>query len=205
MQVIKYKWLTSEATMEPFLFVKDKEIERIALFDQKLSFTLGKRMCIGYFKNGKHMPCPYKRVVDTGHCNECKLHDDFFFCIKCTGEECINEKQRGSCKENSYFVYLAAFNSILKVGISYQFRLLERLIEQGADFAAKIAVVKDGKDVRSVEQEIKNYLQIVDRVVGNEKHKMLFCNPNIAVANIFNAINSLKNNGVSKHMIHPEV
>jgi len=193
--------------MEPFLFAHDgKEIKRIDLFSNTFSLSIGRKTCIGYFHEGKHVSCPNRREISgEWHCNECKLNDDFFLCMKCTGEECINDKQRSSCEANMYFVYLAAFNSLLKVGISYHFRLLERLIEQGADFAAKIACVKDGKEVRLVEQEIKNYLNIQDKVAGDEKYRMLFGNPNLAVANIVQALSNLRNNGVSKYMVPTEV
>ena len=193
--------------MEPFLFAKDEnEIKRIPLLSNTFSLSVGRRTCIGHFHDGRHVSCPNRREIGgEWHCNECKLNDDFFLCMKCTGEECINDKQRSSCEVNMYFVYLAAFNSLLKVGISYHFRLLERLIEQGADFAAKIAAVKDGKEVRRVEQEIKNYLNIQDKVAGDEKYRMLFGNPNLAVANIVQAISNLRNNGVSKYMVPPEV
>ena len=125
--------------------------------------------------------------------------------MKCTGEECINESQRKSCQKNKYYIYLAAFSTMLKVGISYEHRIMERLIEQGADMGAKICMVQDGKLARSIEQKIRSELNICDRVTGTEKHNMLFGNPNVAAINIFNAFSKLKSNGLSKHLINPEI
>jgi hypothetical protein len=173
------------------------------LFDEELQITLGKRYCTGYTKNGKHFSCPAKREVITEKmCRECMINDDFFLCMKCDGSECANEIQRKSCAKNKYYLYLAAFNTMLKVGISYERRIFERLIEQGADMGAKIAIIQDGMKVRQMEQEIKKELNIHDRITGIEKQKMLFGNVNVAAVNIFQAVAQLKKNGFS---VQPEI
>ena len=99
MQAIKYKWLSTTEGLEPFIFVKNgSDIDKIRLINQNISLSIGKKHCIGYFKNGRHIDCPHNRTVDSGwHCNECRINDDFFLCVKCTGEKCINEKQQTSC------------------------------------------------------------------------------------------------------------
>lgn len=207
MQAIKYKWNLVNGNFEPFLFLNDnEEMKRLKLLGESVSMDVGRKTCIGHFSKGRHVKCPGNRAIDRDwNCNECKLNDDFFMCMRCDGSECINTPRRGDCKEEMYFVYLAAFDSILKVGISRERRLIERLIEQGADFGAKIAVVKDGKDVRVVEQEINKYLNIVDRVSGAEKQKKIFGSPNAAVTNISRAIVKLQNNGIKKYMVPPEI
>ena len=207
MQLIKYKWDVRGLSGQPFLVARDgKKTVKIKLFDESISLTLGKKTCIGYTKNGTHFECPAKRSVENERvCRECALNDDFFLCMKCTGEECINEPQRPTCIENKYFLYLAAFGSILKVGISYEFRVLERLIEQGADMGAKIGMIKDGKLARTVEQKIMHELNICDRVSGLDKQKMLFGSLNVASINIFNAYNKLRGNGLSSYLINPEI
>ncbi len=207
MQVVKYKWDVNQISGEPFIFVRDEEkLTKLKLFDEKLNMKVGKKLCIGYTKNGKHFECPSARGVDSERvCRECALNDDFFMCMKCTGEECINENQRPACMENKYYIYLAAFGSILKVGISYEYRILERLIEQGADMGAKIGKIKDGKLAREIEQKIRKELNISDRVSGLEKQKMLFGSPNVASVNIFNAFAKLRTNGLSGYLISPEI
>lgn len=201
MQVTKYKW----DNWEPHLVLKSgNEVKKIKMFGNH-SFMLGQKTCTGFFSKGKTYECPGKRKLDYGQqCNECKIRDMFSLCMQCTGEKCINEKRRAECEKENYFIYLAAFDSLLKVGISYEYRFLERLVEQGADFGAKIGRVQDGLAVRAVEQKIMRDLNIVDRVRGTEKHRMLFCDPNIATTNIFKAIGTLKN-GFSQYLMKPEI
>ncbi len=196
MQIFKYKWGTQGLSGEPFLFAREgKEITKMELFDKELSLTFGKRYCVGYTKNGKHFECPNKRTVDTEKmCRECGINDDFFLCMKCDGSDCGNEPQRKSCEKNKYYIYLAAFNTMLKVGISYEHRVLERLIEQGADMGAKIGFIQDGKEARLVEQKIRKELKIHDRISGVQKQNMLFGNINAAAINIFGAFTKLRGN-----------
>ena len=94
--------------------------------------------------------------------------------------------------KNNYYIYLATFDSLLKVGISYEYRLLERLVEQGADFGANVLLKKDGKSARSLEKKIKTFLNAKDRIRRKEKHATLFGNPNHAVAKLYEAIGKLK-------------
>ncbi|MFH0832231.1 MAG: DUF2797 domain-containing protein [Candidatus Aenigmatarchaeota archaeon] len=200
MQITGYKWVN----WEPFFNLKDgKDFGRMRLFDENVSINLGKKFCVGFFKDGKHHPCPDNREIRHGwNCDDCRVNDDFFQCIRCSGE-CINPKKRSECEKNNYYIYLAAFDSLLKVGISYEHRILERLVEQGADFGAKIAFIRDGREARSVEQKIKNNLTIADRILGSEKHKTLFGNPNVATENITKALVSLKEKKFD--LIKPEI
>ena len=168
MQVLKYKWTDFSTSPNPQLIISSEMgINKMQLLDKKLSFTIGKRKCIGSFSKGNHVPCPNTLDAHDVFCNDCAIADDYCMCMRCTGEKCINEKQRNSCEKNSYFLYLAAFDNVLKVGISLDRRIMERLIEQGADMGAKIAKIQDGMIVRQVEQQVKNELGIVDRLRGH--------------------------------------
>jgi len=188
MQIIKYSW----HKLEPKLHLKGEETIKISLFGRDINMKFMDKKCIGFF-DGKHNPCPDRKILEYGYnCSDCKKNDLFFRCMQCTGEECINEKRRDKCKEEEYYVYLAVFDSLIKVGISLDRRLLERLVEQGADFGAKILHVKDGKEVRLVERNIMNTLNITDRVRGNEKAERIFCNPNNAMKNLYRNIVNLK-------------
>jgi len=203
MQAVKYRW----ENWEPFLILNNGGgFERIRLLDSNINLKIGEKFCIGHFSGGKHVKCPNNAKIDKGYyCNECRLRDDFFLCVQCDGSVCINQKRREECKEEKYFVYLAAFDSLIKVGISMEFRIFERLIEQGADMAAKIGIVKDGKTARSLEQEIMKALNIVDRVRGDKKHELLFGNPNNAAISLFNSINKLRKSFFVPYMIYPEI
>ncbi|HLC67696.1 MAG TPA: DUF2797 domain-containing protein [archaeon] len=206
MQFVKYRWETSGLSGEPFLSVrKDNTVGKVRLLDQDVSMKIFEKTCIGYTKKTRHHPCPQNRQVDDERmCRECMLNDDFFMCVKCDGSECINDPQRNSCAKSKYYVYLAAFSDVLKVGISQEHRVLERLIEQGADMGAKIALIQDGKLVREIEQKIRSELGIKDRLRGIEKQKLLFGNPNTSAINIFTAFAKLRKN-FGEYLIGPEI
>lgn len=190
MQVIKYKW----ENWKPVLVCKDNGgFSRISLMGSDISLELGKKKCIGFFKEGTHFDCPNMTEISYGwHCNSCRIEDSFFTCIQCDGSSCLNEDRRNECMKEKYYVYLVAFGTMLKVGVSHERRLLERWVEQGADFGARVVEVTDGKSVRVMEQKIKNHLGITDRLSGKEKQKMIFCDPNVAASNILGAIKKLK-------------
>lgn len=194
MQIIKYRW----EDWKPVLIAREENKQKkIDLMDKDICLKIGKRYCIGFHKDGKHNPCPSSAAVSgEWFCKDCMKNDDFFPCVKCVGSFCFNENQREKCIDNEYYLYLAAFDSFLKIGVSYKFRLLERLVEQGADFAAKIALIQDGKYVRKLEQKIKHILNITDRVRGYQKHKLLFADPNNSVLSITNAIEKLNQNNI---------
>ena len=202
MQVVKYKW----QNFKPLFVAKDgAETKKIGLLGNDIRFRVGKKTCMGYTKDGKSRPCRSSRETEGTMCDECRLEDDYYFCIRCDGLSCINQKKREECSANHYYIYLAAFGPLLKVGISHEFRVMERLVEQGADFGAKIARVRDGKTVRAMEQQIKKEINIADRVTGDQKQTALFCDPNISVKSIFHAISLLRGNGFGKHITSPEI
>ncbi|MBI4162361.1 MAG: DUF2797 domain-containing protein [Candidatus Aenigmarchaeota archaeon] len=195
MQVLKYKWADFDTIPNPQITMSSEMgITKMQLISRNISLKIGKKRCIGSFVNGNHKPCPNEVAVEERgeFCNACAAADDYCMCIRCTGEKCINEKQRNSCEKSSYFIYLAAFDNMLKVGISLDRRIMERLIEQGADLGAKIARVQDGMVVRQIEQQIKNRLGIVDRIRGHDKQRLIFGSPNIAASNIRNAVLKLR-------------
>jgi len=199
MQITKFFW----KNFSPFMRVRNEE-QDLPLFDTHLSMKLGEKKCIGYRVRGRYIECPENRTVERTHCESCKIQDDFFLCMKCNGDECINQKQRASCSHNNYFIYLTAFSSKLKVGLSFEHRIIPRWIEQGAGFGAKIAFLKDGLVARELEQKIKKYIGAVDRVRGEEKQKTLMSDPNIEISSIFSAISTLKKSNMP-HLINPEI
>ena len=207
MQILKYKWTDFSTTPSPHIMVSSEMgMQKMQLLGRKISLKIGKKKCIGSFVKGNHNPCTNYLETNDSFCGSCAIADDYNMCIRCTGDKCINEKQRNSCKKNSYFIYLAAFDNVLKVGISLDRRIMERLIEQGADMGAKIAKIQDGMKVRQVEQQVKNYLGVVDRLRGNQKQRLIFGSPNTAAININNAIAKLRTNGLSEHIMYqPEI
>lgn len=172
LQIIKYKWIG----LEPHLIIRNQSsVVKLPLLNQTIKFKINKRLCIGYWKNGKHYQCPTSSFMLYEYlCNSCRGEDDFSNCTKCDGTTCINKKQREQCKQADYIVYLAMYNSMIKVGISLKIRMLERFVEQGADLVAKIIEIQDGKKARNIERFIKSYLNIPDRIYGKDKNNNIF-------------------------------
>ncbi|MBI5061147.1 MAG: DUF2797 domain-containing protein [Candidatus Aenigmarchaeota archaeon] len=193
MQIIGFKWKGNGMhSWTPHLVMDSNgEVERLPISD-KIDIKLGERFCTGYTINGRYSRCPNHAKISSGwRCEQCKKTDDFSFCIQCSGD-CLNERQRELCKSSSYYIYLAAFDSTVKVGISHERRFFERLIEQGADFAARIAFMQDGMVVRKAEQTIKRTLNCTDRMRGHEKNERLLGDPNASVLQISKALAVLK-------------
>lgn len=113
--------------------------------DEELDFVLGTRYCAGETDGDTHHPCS----TETGpYCDD---HRDRWPCARCTGE-C--DKPIPAC-DAEHAVYLAAFApDIVKVGVTRLRRLYARLREQGADRAAHIHSVSDGRIARRIEREI---------------------------------------------------
>lgn len=119
----------------------------------ELSFSLGERHCAGTIDDGTHDPCsreasPY-----------CEYHTDRWPCARCVGECSL---PLDSCRE-VHAIYLAGFApATFKVGVTRAWRLDTRLREQGADRAAHLRTVKDGRIARQIEADIAT--EIGDRV-----------------------------------------
>jgi hypothetical protein len=119
----------------------------------QLEYTLGKRHCAGTVHDDSHIGCenpaaPY-----------CPDHQHTWVCARCTGT-CLKDEM--DCFDD-HAIYLAAFApDQFKVGVTKEWRLETRLREQGADRAAHIRTVDDGRIARQLESEIAE--EIPDRV-----------------------------------------
>ncbi|WP_049925176.1 DUF2797 domain-containing protein [Halopiger goleimassiliensis] len=118
-----------------------------------LSYTLGSRRCAGTIDDGDHVAC------DRPSAPYCEYHTSTWVCARCTGT-CLKDEM--DCYEE-HAVYLAAFGpDTFKVGVTKSRRLETRLREQGADRAAHVHTVSNGRIARELEAEIAEWL--VDRV-----------------------------------------
>ncbi|MFQ3475997.1 DUF2797 domain-containing protein [Halonotius sp. F2-221B] len=119
----------------------------------ELDYSLGDRHCAGTIHDDSHIACsnptaPY-----------CPDHDSTWVCARCTGT-CLKDEM--DCYDD-HAIYLAAFApATFKVGVTKEWRLDTRLREQGADRAAHIATVANGRIAREREAEIAR--EIPDRV-----------------------------------------
>lgn len=120
---------------------------------QTLSYTLGERHCAGTVDGDTHIAC------DAGTAPYCDVHTDRWPCARCRGDCSM---PLDSCHEE-HAIYLAAFApATFKVGVTRSWRLDRRFREQGADRAAHLRTVADGRVARQIEAEIA--AEIVDRV-----------------------------------------
>jgi len=128
----------------------------------ELAYTLGERRCAGAIESDTR-PAEGETLVhhacgsaDAPYCPE---HTSRWPCARCTGD-C--DKPVDACDEE-HAVYLAAFApDTAKAGVTRSWRLDTRLREQGADRAAHLRTVADGRIARQVEADIA--ADIGDRV-----------------------------------------
>jgi hypothetical protein len=124
-----------------------------------LAYTLGERHCAGAVESGETADGMVHHACDSADAPYCPEHTSRWPCARCTGD-C--SKPIEACDEE-HAVYLAAFApDIAKVGVTRSWRLDTRLREQGADRAALLRTVADGRIARQIEADIA--ADIGDRV-----------------------------------------
>jgi len=112
---------------------------------ETLSYTLGERHCAGTVDGDSHVAC------DADSAPYCEVHTSRWPCARCRGDCSLPLE---SCEEE-HAIYLAAFApATFKVGVTRSWRLDRRLREQGADCAAHLRTVANGRVARQIEAEI---------------------------------------------------
>jgi hypothetical protein len=140
---------------------RDQEVSELDLRD--INFSVGrKRTCIGRFlDDGSYVPCPKNAKVEKfAQCQECseKSFLPFQECVfepKCEGEECNLE----FCKRE-HVLYVAFYDTRMKLGMSSTRRVERRLIEQGADAFAILGKAPNRKKARELEKNVSARLGI---------------------------------------------
>ena len=119
----------------------------------ELEFALEDRHCAGTLHDETHIACEHPTAP------YCPDHSHTWVCARCTGT-CLKDEM--DCFDD-HAIYLAAFApEEFKVGVTKAWRLETRLREQGADRAAHIRTVDNGRVARELEAEIA--AEITDRV-----------------------------------------
>jgi hypothetical protein len=162
-QIVGYDagaWATE--SREPALLIADDagdgpaggRIRRVGLeAGTELAYALETRRCAGALDGEDHRAC------DREVAPYCDRHSDTWVCARCTGD-CLKDEM--DCFED-HAVYLAAFAPrAFKVGVTREWRLETRLREQGADRAAHVRTVEDGRIARRIEAGIAE--EVGDRV-----------------------------------------
>lgn len=136
------------------LLASHGEVEFVDLTPgEDLEYSLGRRHCAGTLHEDDHVAC---EAPTAPYCDQ---HRSTWVCARCTGT-CLKDEM--DCFED-HAVYLAAFApDEFKVGVTREWRLETRLREQGADRAAHVRTVEDGRIARRIEAAIA--AEIPDRV-----------------------------------------
>jgi hypothetical protein len=126
-----------------------------------LGYSLGERRCAGVLDGPNHYDCandgaPY-----------CDQHASTWVCARCTGT-CLKDEM--DCYDD-HAIYLAAFApATFKIGVTKEWRLRTRLREQGADRAAHLRTVENGRVARDVEsqlaEEFTDRVRVPDKISG---------------------------------------
>lgn len=153
MQVVGYV-RTGREGGPALVLAEEGELERVPLEPgTALAYTLGERRCAGVLAEDRHEQC------DRTTSPYCDRHADRWPCARCSGD-C--DKPLDSC-EAEHAIYLAGFSpDVHKVGVTKAYRLETRLREQGAERAAHLRTVEDGRVARAQEAALAD--RIPDRV-----------------------------------------
>jgi hypothetical protein len=145
-QIVGYRTAAGERERASLLLAADGDLREVDLAPGiELAYSLGERRCAGTVEDGRHTPC------DAGEAPYCPAHTSRWACARCTGD-CTLPLE--SCREE-HAVYLAAFApATFKVGVTRSWRLEQRLREQGADRAAHLRTVANGRIARQIEADI---------------------------------------------------
>ncbi|USZ67919.1 DUF2797 domain-containing protein [Halorussus salilacus] len=153
MQIVGYE--TESEDGGPALLVGDDgRVRRERLTPGRdLAYSLGRRRCAGALDGTTHREC------DATDAPFCEAHASTWVCARCTGT-CLKDEM--DCHED-HAIYLAAFApATFKVGVTREWRLRTRLREQGADRAAHLRTVSNGRVAREIESRIAR--EYTDRV-----------------------------------------
>jgi len=160
LHALEYHW----DEFEPHLLCYDKserELSELDIEDVRFRVSRSKR-CVGYWDDkGEYFPCPKDAPVTRfSQCQECS--GEFFLpdqeCLfepKCDGELCGLE----FCSRE-HLLYVAFYDTRMKIGMSSTRRVEKRLIEQGADAYSIIGKFPGRRRARTAEKEISERLGI---------------------------------------------
>jgi hypothetical protein len=153
-QVVGYETAAVAGDDAVLVIADDGRVSRESLAPgTELTYSLGQRHCAGVVDGESHEPCSAERAP------ACERHTSRWACARCTGD-C--DRPLATCHEE-HAVYLAAFApDVFKVGVTRSWRLETRLREQGADRAAHLRTVEDGRIARQIEADIAT--SVGDRV-----------------------------------------
>lgn len=159
----------------PTLTCHDSKTDEVTDFDlEDVGFLVSKRRtCVGRFDGDRYVPCP-SSVEEPGlaQCPACASESvipvqECLFEPRCEGELCDSPLCR-----REHVLYLAFYDTDVKIGMSSSRRVDRRLVEQGADAYSIIGSFPNRRRARLEEKRISQGLRIPqsyrqDRLIQN--------------------------------------
>ncbi len=160
LHALEYRWDEFEPHLECYDTSEGEECE---LDLEELGFRVSKgKTCVGYWDDdGRYVSCPKDApVTKFSQCPDCSKEvflpdQDCLFEPKCNGERCGLD----FCSRE-HILYVAFYDTRMKIGMSSSRRVEKRLIEQGADAYSVIGKYKGRKTARDAEKELSRRLGI---------------------------------------------
>ncbi len=148
---------------EPHLVCFDLREKKISEFDlHDVRFAASKKKtCVGQWDGDEYVPCPKQIPVSRfDQCQECAgesfiPYQDCIFEPRCDGELCDLDFCR-----REHVLYVAFYDTRMKLGMSSTRRVDRRLVEQGADAYCVIGKFPTRKRARDAEKAISLRLRI---------------------------------------------
>lgn len=162
--VRKISWKKENSDWKPYLkLATETGLEEILLKkDRELDFEiLDKRRCTGYSTGiGERVRCPeFREIISGSQCCECRGKDVYSNYVSGNSSPEIDA---------DFSVYLAQCGTVIKVGVTRKKRLMNRWIEQGADYAAEIVSGVSAEEALNKENKLSNQ-DLVERVRKEKK------------------------------------
>ncbi|MBN1678410.1 MAG: DUF2797 domain-containing protein [Candidatus Thermoplasmatota archaeon] len=160
LHALEYHW----EEFEPHLGCYDTSERKVCELDlEDVRFRVSKqKTCVGYWDDdGRYVLCPRNAPVTRfSQCPDCSREvflpdQECIFEPKCDGELCGIE----FCSRE-HLLYIAFYDTRMKIGMSSSRRVEERLIEQGADAYSVIGKFSGRKRARTHEKKISERLGI---------------------------------------------
>jgi len=162
---LEFHWQEFKPHLECYDASENEECE----FDlEKVDFSASEnKACIGSWDGeGNYKPCPEQMPVTRfSQCAQCSK--EFFIpdqeCLfepKCDGTRCLVQNRDWEFCKREHVVYVAFYDTRMKIGMSSSRRIDKRLIEQGADAYSVIGEFPNRKSARAAEKDISERLRI---------------------------------------------
>lgn len=159
LHALEYHW----DRFDPHLLCYDTQASMVSELDlDDVRFSVSdERVCTGRWEGDEYIRCekhvPVSRFSQCPDCAEESFipHQECIFEPRCDGEECDIE----FCKRE-HMLYIAFYDTRVKIGMSSSRRIEQRLIEQGADAYSIIGKFPTRKRAREAEKDISARLRI---------------------------------------------